>query len=59
MEKMLGTVEETMSRAIDGRGDPPPPAKEATERFRTELGRELKGAPDRQVHETYGGKSPT
>ena len=56
---MLGTVEETMSQAIDGRGDPPPPAKEATERFRTELGRELKGAPDRQVHETYGGKSPT
>jgi len=37
---MLGTVEETMSQAIDGRGDPPP-AKEATERFRTELGREL------------------
>jgi hypothetical protein len=39
--KNLGTVEETMSQAIDGRGDPPPPAKEATERFRAELGREL------------------
>ena len=38
IEQMLRTVEEAMSRVTDWWGDLPPPMKEATEQFRTQLG---------------------
>jgi hypothetical protein len=38
IEEMLGTVEEAMCQVIDCRGDLPPPMKEASEQFRTQLG---------------------
>ena len=64
IEKMLGTVQEAMSQAIDWWGDLPPSLKEAIEQFRTQLGVAIdsvefvKRALDRQVHETDHGKDP-
>jgi len=64
IEKMLQTVEEAMSQAIDWWGDLPPPMKEAIEQFRTQIGAAIdsvefvKRALDRQLHETDHGKGP-
>jgi hypothetical protein len=58
IEEMLRTVEEAMSSVIDWWGVLPPPMKEATEQFRTQLGAAIdsvefvKKALDRQVPET-------
>jgi hypothetical protein len=64
VEQMIATVEEAMSQVIGWWGDLPPPMKEATEKFRIQLGVAIdsvefvKRALDRQVHETDHGKSP-
>jgi hypothetical protein len=64
IERMLGTVEEAMSQAIDWWGDLPKPMKEAIEQFRTQLEaaidsvESVKRALDRPVHETDRGKGP-
>jgi hypothetical protein len=64
IEGMLLTVEEAMSDVIDWWGDLPPPMKEATEQFRTQLGAAIdsvefvRRALDRQVPETERGKGP-
>jgi hypothetical protein len=62
IEQMLRTVEEAMSGVVEWWGELPPPMKEATEQFRTELGTAIdsvefvKRALDRQVPETDRGE---
>jgi hypothetical protein len=63
-EDMVRTVQEALSRVIDGWGDLPPPMKDAVEQFRTQLGAAIdsvefvKRALDRQVPETEYGDGP-
>ena len=62
IEDMLRIVEEAMSSVIEWRGELPPPMKEATEQFRTQLGAAIdsvefvRRALDREVPETDGVK---
>jgi hypothetical protein len=64
IEDMLRTVEQAMSRAIDWRGDLPPPMKEAIEQFRSQLEATIdsvefvKRALNQHVHETDRGEGP-
>jgi hypothetical protein len=63
IERVLGTVEQAMSQAIDWWGDLPKPMKEAIEQFRTQLEANrsvefVKRALDRQVRETDHGRGP-
>jgi hypothetical protein len=41
IEEMLGTVEEAMSQVVDWWGDLPPPVKEGSSSFASNLGRQL------------------